>query len=262
MFFALVNGVHRRARPGLAGKCGVCDEKVTPKCGRIISWHWAHQTDYDDCDHWSEPMSQWHIDWQNRFPASMRENVLGTGEERHRADVTLPDETIIEFQHSSLSVDNIERREKFYGDKLIWVFDAIEAVESGRLLISQRKDDSDIRFRTFTWRTPRKSVSACTRDVYLDLGEGELLKTTWIRDNKGRGFIVSYDEFVKQVGIDETYWEPNPDFIDAGSAEQFRQIASVLENYPRCAVCHRPCIAPTQKTSDGQSAHLGCQRIC
>ena len=101
------------ASPGAGGTCPSCGAALVPKCGSIVSWHWAHKA--SDCDHWSEPESQWHIDWKQLFPKAWQEVSFGP----HRADVGTRN-GIIEFQRSSISADEIAERERFYG-KMIWV---------------------------------------------------------------------------------------------------------------------------------------------
>ena len=124
---------------------------MIPKCGRVNVWHWAHKDlDNGDCDDWSEPITQWHIDWQYRFPPGSHEVALGA----HRADVQLPSGLIIEFQHSSLSIDEIEEREHFYGPRLIWVFDEIDAAWDERLLLRPKRG----RYCTFRWKQPRRTM--------------------------------------------------------------------------------------------------------
>lgn len=102
MILALVAAQRRTAEPAMRGQCPACGGPVIAKCGRVNVWHWAHQAG-QDCDPWSELITKWHADWQNRFPAYMREIAVGC----HRADVHLPDDRVIEFQHSSLSADEI-----------------------------------------------------------------------------------------------------------------------------------------------------------
>lgn len=107
--------------------CPCCDARVKAKCGSIVSWHWSHESKIE-CDTFAEPMTQWHIDWQRQFSKDNQEITFtdATTGERHRADVYLPkSNTVLEFQHSSISATEVEARENFYGSfgTLIWVFD-------------------------------------------------------------------------------------------------------------------------------------------
>ncbi|SDE00015.1 Competence protein CoiA-like family protein [Mucilaginibacter pineti] len=122
--YANVNGEIRVPETGLKGYCPGCGNPVTAKCGFIKIHHWAHLK-HMDCDRWWEPMTQWHLDWQDNFPKEWREKIFRneiTGE-FHRADIQTPEGITIEFQHSHLSTGELLSRNNFY-KKLIWVINA------------------------------------------------------------------------------------------------------------------------------------------
>ena len=116
MLWALTDGEKQLAQPKARGLCPVCGGEVIAKCGKIVSWHWAHKK--CDCDPWYEPESEWHIQWKQQFPKEWQEVVIGN----HRADVKTPS-GVIELQNSSLTSSEIEEREVFYG-RMIWVVNA------------------------------------------------------------------------------------------------------------------------------------------
>lgn len=72
-------------------------------------------------------MSEWHRNWQNCFPKECQEVVMTNSQgETHRADVCI-NNFVIEFQHSTITAEEIEKRNIFYlslGFNVIWVFDA------------------------------------------------------------------------------------------------------------------------------------------
>ena len=69
--------------------CPLCKSKLIVKKGKIKQPHFAHQTCLD-CDEWSSDMSDWHKQWQERFPEEYREVVItGSTGEKHRADVLI-----------------------------------------------------------------------------------------------------------------------------------------------------------------------------
>lgn len=111
------------ARKGAIASCPGCGNPVQPKCGSIVTHHWAHISG-GDCDIWAESESDWHKAWKERFPMHCREIVMGENNE-HRADVRLDNGLVIELQHSSISADMIAERERFYGS-MVWLFDAHE----------------------------------------------------------------------------------------------------------------------------------------
>lgn len=119
--YAIVNGEKAEPVKGLKGFCPGCNTPVTAKCGLIRVHHWAH-LQAKDCDPWWEPMTEWHLDWQNQFPPAWREVICRDPDsnEFHRADIHTPSGLTIEFQHSPLSFEEIQRRNDFY-NKIVWV---------------------------------------------------------------------------------------------------------------------------------------------
>jgi len=113
------SGEIAEATPRAKATCPGCEQEVVAKCGSIVCWHWAHRA--DDCDPWYEPMSAWHRAWQNRFPREQTEVVMRRDGEHHRADVVLGHGGVLELQASAISVEDIARRERFYGH-MAWLF--------------------------------------------------------------------------------------------------------------------------------------------
>lgn len=108
--------------------CPCCDSEVVLKKGNVNIHHFAHKSK-KQCDDWHEPMTQWHRDWQERFPEHCREVVLEKDGVVHRADICIDygdgKKLIIELQHSPITKEEIMKRNEFYSQfgKLIWVFD-------------------------------------------------------------------------------------------------------------------------------------------
>jgi hypothetical protein len=204
------------ATPGAVAYCPLCHEQVRPKCGQIVTWHFAH-LNREDCDPWSEGETQWHLDWKARFLPDHCEVPLG----EHRADVLAAD-WVIEFQHSAISPDEILERQEFYlrqAEGLIWVFDVQEAVAADRLrlrLPGQQGFGGSVphlagtsvqtlrSYRTLVWTHPRKSLAFADAAnpfciVFLDLGDGELLRLGRLYPDSpcgGYGWIQTVDEFM------------------------------------------------------------------
>ena len=174
MMYALDNGERVKASPGGGGVCPMCEGEVVPKCGSIVSWHWAHKV--KDCDTWSEGESDWHINWKEEFPEECREVVMRKEDTVHRADVSIGGK-VIEFQKSSISEEDIFLRECFYKN-MVWVICA-----------SDFEDNFDVRDRggyfTFRWKYPRKSWWVACKPIYLDFGEDtySLFKINRLYDN-------------------------------------------------------------------------------
>jgi competence protein CoiA len=154
-------------QPRATALCPICKSAVRSKCGPIVSWHWAHISG-PDCDEWAEPDTAWHRRWQALAPMDRREVVMG----KHRADIVTTDGTVIELQHSYLPPDQIAAREQHYG-RMLWLFDATEAVKDARLDVRLRRRADG--YATFRWKHPRKSVGRCSKPVLLDIGDHNLL---------------------------------------------------------------------------------------
>lgn len=137
MFIALDSNKNRvsieNAEKGVQYFCPICGEPliIRAKDSVAVKPHFAHKKG-TDCDDFSHDMSEWHLNWQRQFPEECREVVVENQEEKHRADV-LVNKTVIEFQHSPISAEEIARRNKFYiscGYKMIWVFDAENQIKN------------------------------------------------------------------------------------------------------------------------------------
>lgn len=99
--------------------CPGCGSPVIAKiCADRVD-HWAHHN-VDNCDTWYEPITDWHIKWQDKFPKENREVHIVKDGKRHISDVHI-NRFFIEFQNSVISAKDVEAREKFYGPGLVWV---------------------------------------------------------------------------------------------------------------------------------------------
>ncbi len=125
MDVALVAEVRLPPSPGLKGQCPLCRKPALAKCGDINRWHWAH-AGRRHCDPWQENEGPWHRKWKSLFPFELREIVhhdAVTGE-KHIADLKRSDGLVIELQNSPMTITEMESRESFYGDKMIWIVNA------------------------------------------------------------------------------------------------------------------------------------------
>ena len=121
MKFAIVDNVRREAEPELKGLCPVCNAECIAKCGQSKINHWAHKSK-KNCDKWWETETLWHRLWKNKFPKEWQEVPdydQKTGE-KHVADVKTDTGLVIEFQHSPISSEERESREKFH-KAMVWV---------------------------------------------------------------------------------------------------------------------------------------------
>ncbi len=196
------------AQPGLDGICPICDSQLIPKCGDINIWHWCHRAN-KDCDPWAEPETQWHADWKLAVSIAHREVTVGN----HRADIKLPNGTVIELQSAYLSPAEIAEREEAYGS-MIWIFNVescreysppqvtiIEGrsyIENGTFPRLQLKAQGD--YYTFHWKWGRKHIGHTTKPTYLDFGDGNLfrLKKMYLESScAGWGHLGTKDAFIE-----------------------------------------------------------------
>ena len=109
---------------GQRGLCPTCMQEVYSRCGKYRIKHWAHFPNCNCVVQW-KPETLWHRQWKSEFPDEWQEVVHHdekTGE-KHVADVKLPTNLVLEFQHSSISEGELQSRNDFYKN-LFWVVDA------------------------------------------------------------------------------------------------------------------------------------------
>lgn len=139
----------------------------------------------------------------------------------HRADVRTPSGTVVEFQHSPITLETIQERETFYGD-LMWVFDAggRDLSHHGKALYEgpQRGDPApgttslrhcmDCEERILiTWhaavlRFPRKGLAVlhCTKPVVLDMCDGRVFAIERVIGNLAGGFFRTPRDLCRALG--------------------------------------------------------------
>jgi competence CoiA-like predicted nuclease len=134
-------------------------------------------------------------------------------------------DSVVEFQHSSISVEMIEDRENFYGAKMTWVLDG----EPFRDRFLFRRPESKTLFGKsvryfsntegwwkFTWKHARASWQVAKRPVVIDFGHSqhwqanETYPTLFLIKKMhagppcaGWGIFITRREFV------EHYWLPD-----------------------------------------------------
>ncbi len=120
--------------------CPACNYPLEQRKGEERQYFAHHRTGVNKdkhicCDSWNYDMSDWHINWQERFPEQCIEKIISYDNQKHRADVAIND-LIIEFQHSNISYFDFHSRNQFYqncGYSVIWVFDIRQDVHEKRV---------------------------------------------------------------------------------------------------------------------------------
>lgn len=164
MEIALVDGVRKKAQPGLSGVCPACDKPVFARCGRVRVHHWAH---HEKCEYerWlKNEESEWHRAWKGMFPENWREHTdRADSGERHRADVKTDQGWVLEFQHSRIDPDERKAREAFYR-KLIWIVDGARLESDKVHFFKAWSDGEQVSQRLQMRRISLPNKSALLRD--------------------------------------------------------------------------------------------------
>jgi hypothetical protein len=146
-----------------------------------------------------------------RVPQNMREYVIKrmfidqAGKESlgiHRADILNSRGTVIELQHSRISLKDIREREVFYNN-MIWIWDAVDWRPN--FYHPDRKNfSSPIRDYegncVFAWKNPRKALWDCTKPVFLHFGGQSIFRAFKFQRFKPylvTGEFVDFGTFLK-----------------------------------------------------------------
>lgn len=189
MYYALnENGERIHAKSAQTSNhyfCPACSSPMILKQGAIVSAHFSHISKVM-CDPWYEPKSAWHREWQAKFHDSNCEQVISIKGIRHIADVSMGN-VIIEFQHSSMPIDEFQARSLFYtfgGRKLIWLIDCRSDFANKRIICTDT--DSFHGWQHYRWEHPKRylaGVKPCgprNIDVFLQIDENRLLQVKQI----------------------------------------------------------------------------------
>ena len=114
--------------------CPICGEPLTIRAtdSLTVRTHFAHKRGTECLDNWSHDMSEWHLAWQQEFPEENREVVIENDGVKHRADICIG-KTVMEFQHSPITAEEIAKRNNFYiscGYNVVWVFFATNHIKN------------------------------------------------------------------------------------------------------------------------------------
>lgn len=193
MRFALVDGQKTEALPKMKGVCPHCESEMIAKCGRVKVWHWAHRGN-PPCDPWWESETEWHREWKSQFPKEWQEiaHVHPETKEKHIADVKNPFGLVIEFQHSTIKIEERISREEFY-KQMVWVVDGTrsELDESYfHMGLSGPIQTSPLAYRLEWWGKSRLMHNWCESKakVYFDFGKDVLWR------------LVTFDQ-TKKIGV-------------------------------------------------------------
>lgn len=104
--------------------CECCGAPLIAKKGDIKIHHFAHKNnEFCHADSYA-PMTEWHQDWQNKFPVECRE--VWSSDRKHRADILIEElKLVIEFQHSHIDLGRFKTRTDAWnklGYAVVWLW--------------------------------------------------------------------------------------------------------------------------------------------
>jgi len=154
-----------RAAPTLSATCPDCAGQLVPKCGEIVTWHWAHRAQPGANCHY-RPETAWHLRWKEwALNHGCRvEVVLVPG---HRADIVTPSGLVVELQSEGLDGQEVREREEAY-KRMLWIY-RVSPEQKERLHWGKEVAGG----LGFWYKRGPKLLAIPTRRVYLDLHEGE-----------------------------------------------------------------------------------------
>lgn len=219
--------------------CPCCKGEMIRKVGKVKSHHFAHISAV--CDTWySENKGSWHRNLQNCFSPDSQEVLVKSdnSEVYHISDVFLKGKernTIIEFQHSPMSIQEFTKRNDFYinngttgieKNRIVWVFDCRNKeifITLSRVLGAYNgfywwKKENRVGFENYarmTWNNAIKTYSNIVVDMNKDI-------TIFLCVNQ-RGFYKDYKsgEYYTADGDYKCYIKEKNVFIDNGSDDMF-----------------------------------------
>lgn len=227
------------ALPGESYLCPICGNSVMVKAASSdnVRTHFAHKRNALCSDSWKHDMSDWHFEWQSKFPIESREVVVENSGAIHRADVLI-NNTVIEFQHSPISGEEFEARNSFYkncGYSVVWLFDAADRmkIDDCFRLVWKRK--------TTLFSNMKTPIDALYIQHYLPESEDNILLIKPLDPKEVRFHRTVYpikpDNFLKEYGSiqDESVLSIHTIFEMTKRQEAYNRMARELEERRRRA---------------------------
>lgn len=155
-------------RPSETYFCSSCKSELIVKNGNVRIPHFAHRNRCD-CDDFDSDMSEWHRNWQKKFPLKNREVVLKMDvdhpfAERYKKLVRRADVLcygyVIEFQSSPITSSEFDERTDFYqmlGYKVIWIFNLIEEYQNDKIICYDEWHKGNDNGGKFRWNYASKT---------------------------------------------------------------------------------------------------------
>lgn len=226
--------------------CPICGEPVIVKAknSEAVQPHFAHKKGTVCLDNWKHDMSEWHYNWQLLFPEECREVVVEKDGVKHRADVLI-NNTVIEFQHSPITLEEIHDRNIFYlgcGYRVIWVFDANNKVQN----IFGKDYSIDPAFSQLEWKRARREFGKpmeCGVAVFIEyhcrltaskIEEADIMLLLENVSTKRIKFVGTYERRYDKYGYKDIFWYiMRHNFLKEFGICAYQQVPSVSEMIKR-----------------------------
>ncbi len=215
--------------------CPGCGAPLIVRRGEERIHHFAHKSNHICNDSWESERcyetSEWHTEWQKKFPCDNQEVKLSLGQTTHRADVLI-NRTVVEFQRSIISPQHFDDRNNFYlnlGYKVIWLFDLSEQYEKGELYYDVKGEGL-----SFNWKRPKKTFNAFNVksgniEVFFQIKESDIDSIVRVMEVSEHGFekfetskAMSKEEFLVYVGLENNTCLA-PDRDDLSTNEKYQE---------------------------------------
>lgn len=154
--------------PNIVYLCPSCSGELVIKKGNVRVSHFAHKS-IIQCDDYDNDMSEWHRNWQKKFPLKNREVVLRMNKSDPHAGyyIHLVRRTdvlcygyAIEFQNSPITSEEFDERNKFYNKleyKVVWIFNMIDAFQNGKIDCYEEWQSNKDNGGKFSWSYASKT---------------------------------------------------------------------------------------------------------
>ena len=205
--------------------CPYCKNPLDIRRGDIRRHHFAHKKSSQCSDTWAADRSindnsDWHNEWQNRFPVDNQEIRLVLGKIIHRADVMVR-RTVFEFQHSPLNREKFSHRNTFYselGHKVVWIFDYQDIHSQGEFTLSSSSNGET----TVIWKRPKHTFDNFTNavrsdgvELYFQITDETLLRITSVSEEGFENFkarTITVDDFLNSFrDLDGSFPKAEPE---------------------------------------------------
>lgn len=207
-----IRATEKNKSEGVKAYCPICDwpqckKTLDYRLGKVNIHHFAHQKNSKCSDDWSRGKeSEWHCGWKKLVNKKYCEVPIVKGWDKHRADIQNKNGLVVELQNSSISVSEIQEREKFYGN-MIWLFNE----QDSRIIVHSPSRHSNDDYwpsdcNMVIWKNAKKTILESRKRIFLDLGNEQILYLVknlndsyyheWKKAKVFGGYLINKNDFI------------------------------------------------------------------